>query len=156
MSTALSTPLFPVKMIRPPSTFPPGLTVDDPSVLPGIGLIGSEAVAYFCELGFRVIGIDNNMRQVFFGESGSTEWNRQLLERRFPQAYRHLNVDIRDQQAIENIFRKYGKSIELVIHTAAQPSHDWAAREPMTDFTVNANGTLNLLSAGKEVMNDTA
>lgn len=109
------------------------------------GLIGSEAVHYFCELGFEVVGIDNDMRQTFFGAEASTTWNRDALQRRFPQRYHHKNTDIRDQAAVEWLFKTYGPNIELVIHTAAQPSHDWAARDPLTDFTVNANGTLILL-----------
>ena len=83
----------------------------------------------------------------FFGADGSTNWNRQLLENSLGTKYDHLDVDIRDSEAIINIFKRYGESVELVIHTAAQPSHDWAARDPQVDFTVNANGTLNLLEA---------
>jgi CDP-paratose 2-epimerase len=114
------------------------------------GLIGSEAVHYFCELGFEVVGIDNDMRQTFFGAEASTAWNRESLQRRFPQRYHHENADIRDQAAMTPLFKTYGQSIELVIHTAAQPSHDWAARDPLTDFTVNANGTLILLEATRQ------
>jgi len=111
------------------------------------GLIGSETVRFFCELGFEVVGIDNNMRRVFFGEEASTDWNRRALLERFPQRYRHLDLDIRNRSQIERVFKKYGRNIELVVHAAAQPSHDWAARDPHTDFTVNANGTLILLEA---------
>jgi CDP-paratose 2-epimerase len=114
------------------------------------GLIGSETVQFFCDLGFEVVGIDNNLRRTFFGEDASTDWNRDLLLRRFPHAYRHLDVDIRDQPEIDRLFRRYGNSIELIVHAAAQPSHDWAAREPLTDFTVNANGTLILLEAARQ------
>jgi CDP-paratose 2-epimerase len=114
------------------------------------GLIGSEAAHYFCERGFEVVGIDNDMRQAFFGAEASTAWNREVLQRRFPQRYHHENADIRDQAAIERLFKTYGANIELVIHTAAQPSHDWAARDPLTDFTVNANGTLILLEATRQ------
>lgn len=114
------------------------------------GLIGSEAAHYFCERGFEVVGIDNDMRQAFFGAEASTAWNREALQRRFPQRYHHENADIRDQAAIERLFKTYGANIELVIHTAAQPSHDWAARDPLTDFTVNANGTLILLEATRQ------
>ncbi|MFN6471078.1 MAG: NAD-dependent epimerase/dehydratase family protein [Nostoc sp. SerVER01] len=109
------------------------------------GLIGSESVRFFCERGFVVVGIDNNMRQVFFGENASTEWNRDLLLKDYGEKYIHHTIDIRDHEAIAKIFQTYGKDIRLIIHTAAQPSHDWAAREPYTDFTVNANGTLVLL-----------
>lgn len=109
------------------------------------GLIGSEACKFFAQQGFDIVGIDNNMRQFFFGADASTNWNRQLLEKSLGVKYFHLDVDIRDYEAITNIFQRYGEDIELVIHTAAQPSHDWAARAPKIDFTVNANGTLNLL-----------
>jgi CDP-paratose 2-epimerase len=118
------------------------------------GLIGSETVQFFGELGFDVVGIDNDMRRVFFGEEASTDWNRALLSRRFPERYRHLDLDIRDQPQVERVFRHYGPSIDLVVHTAAQPSHDWAAREPLTDFTVNANGTLVLLEATRRFCPD--
>lgn len=114
------------------------------------GLIGSEATHYFCELGLDVVGIDNDMRQAFFGAEASTAWNREALQRRFPQRYHHENADIRDRAAMEQLFKTYGQNIELVIHTAAQPSHDWAARDPLTDFTVNANGTLILLEATRQ------
>lgn len=109
------------------------------------GLIGSEACKFFAQQGFDIVGIDNNMRQFFFGADGSTNWNRQQLENSLGLKYYHLDVDIRDYEAITNIFQRYGEAVELVIHTAAQPSHDWAARAPKIDFTVNANGTLNLL-----------
>lgn len=110
------------------------------------GLIGSEAVTYFANLGMDVIGIDNDMRRYFFGDEASTQWNRERLQEIVPR-YIHHDIDIRDQRAIDKLFAHYGKDIKLVIHTAAQPSHDWAAREPITDFTVNANGTLHLLEA---------
>ncbi len=108
------------------------------------GLIGSEAVRFFCKKKFDVIGIDNNFRKIFFGEDACTEWNRKQLEQEFAN-YNHNNVDIRDNDSISRIFKKYGKNIVLVIHAAAQPSHDWAASDPFMDFTVNANGTLVLL-----------
>ncbi|MGE5333455.1 MAG: NAD-dependent epimerase/dehydratase family protein [Nitrososphaerota archaeon] len=111
------------------------------------GLIGSETVQHFCDFGFDVVGIDNDMRRQFFGDEASTAWNRTLLEARFPNQYSHHDVDIRDEKAIDRIFARYGKEIALVVHTAAQPSHDWAAREPFTDFSINANGTLTLLEA---------
>ena len=109
------------------------------------GLIGSESVRFFCERGFTVVGIDNNMRQVFFGEDASTDWNRDRLLKDYGDQYIHHTVDIRDHEAISKVFKTYGKEISLIIHTAAQPSHDWAASDPYTDFTVNANGTLVLL-----------
>lgn len=108
------------------------------------GLIGAEAVSFFAEKGFDVVGVDNDLRGYFFGKEASTAWSRRRLEDRFP-SYSHVEADIRDQDAMERLFARHGRSVALVIHTAAQPSHDWAAREPFTDFTVNANGTLNLL-----------
>jgi CDP-paratose 2-epimerase len=119
------------------------------------GLIGSETVKFFCEMGFDVVGIDNDMRCFFLGKEASTAWNRKLLEENYPTRYTHLNLDIRDQSRIEATFKKYGREIELVVHTAAQPSHDWAARDPLTDFTVNANGTLILLEAARGYCPDT-
>jgi CDP-paratose 2-epimerase len=113
------------------------------------GLIGSEAVRHFAAKGMRVVGIDNDMRKYFFGPEASTEWMRKHLEATIP-GYEHHSVDIRDQNAIFAIFRRLGRDISLVIHTAAQPSHDWAAREPITDFSVNATGTLNLLEATRQ------
>ncbi len=108
------------------------------------GLIGSEAVAFFADKFDTVIGVDNNLRKYFFGEAGSVEWNQARLKEKYPN-YKHVNLDIRDQQALEELYKEYGTDIDLIVHTAAQPSHDWAAKEPFTDFTVNANGTLNLL-----------
>lgn len=108
------------------------------------GLVGSEAVRYLSQRGFTIVGIDNDMRAYFFGDSASTEWNRRCLEEEMP-GYTHYQADIRDEQAMMPIFEQYGGDIDLVIHTAAQPSHDWAAREPFVDFSVNANGTLVLL-----------
>jgi CDP-paratose 2-epimerase len=112
------------------------------------GLIGSESVKFFCEKGFQVIGIDNDMRGYFFGEEASTAWLAVELERSFENFKNHA-VDIRDAEAITRIFAEHGADTSLIIHTAAQPSHDWAAREPVTDFSINANGTLNLLEATK-------
>ena len=111
------------------------------------GLIGSEAVEFFITQGFDVIGIDNNMRQIFFGDEGSTIWNSERLKQKYRKKYTHINLDIRNQDEINELFAKYKENIVLIIHTAAQPSHDWAAKDPYTDFSVNANGTLNLLEA---------
>lgn len=108
------------------------------------GLIGSEAVRFFAQKGFEVFGIDNDMRKVFFGKDGSTLWNMDLLKRDVP-GYAHLSIDIRNKAEIEKIFKN--NKFELIIHTAAQPSHDWSAQDPETDFTVNANGTLIILEA---------
>ena len=111
------------------------------------GLIGSEAARYFARAGMTVVGIDNNMRRQFFGEDASTEWQRQSLERELGKSYVHVDADIREAEQMNTLFRKYASDIGLIIHAAAQPSHDWAARDPQTDFTVNANGTLNLLES---------
>lgn len=108
------------------------------------GLIGAEACRFFAEKGFHIIGIDNDMRKYFFGDEASTDWSRKLLENQIKN-YTHCSVDIRKTDDLEKIFKKYSSDIKTVIHTAAQPSHDWAAKEPFTDFSVNATGTLNLL-----------
>lgn len=117
------------------------------------GLIGSETAKHFHAEGFDVVGIDNNMRAHFFGPDASVEWNTQRLANSLPR-FHHFPIDIRNAVEVERIFADYGKSIELVVHCAAQPSHDWAAREPMTDFTVNANGTLVLLEATRKFAPD--
>ncbi|MFM2393996.1 MAG: hypothetical protein RLZZ546_1978 [Bacteroidota bacterium] len=110
------------------------------------GLIGSQAVKYFSQFFDKVIGIDNDHRSYFFGKEASTIPSTNKLVIDFHNFESHP-VDIRNQEEIFNIFQKYNNDIKLVIHTAAQPSHDWAAREPFTDFTINANGTLVLLEA---------
>jgi CDP-paratose 2-epimerase len=108
------------------------------------GLIGSEAVRYLAAKGLRVVGIDNNLRAYFFGSDGSTDWNRRRLEREVA-GYEHVTADIRDGAAMAALFNRFGKDVSLVVHAAGQPSHDWAAREPLTDFMVNAQGTVVLL-----------
>lgn len=113
------------------------------------GLIGAEAVRFFSSKGFHVVGVDNDMRRRFFGDDASTEWSRKDLEAKVPN-YTHRDADIRDRDAIEALFAEYGSDIALIVHTAAQPSHDWAAKDPHTDFTVNANGTLVLLEATRQ------
>ncbi|TGN08047.1 NAD-dependent epimerase/dehydratase family protein [Leptospira ilyithenensis] len=110
------------------------------------GLIGAESVRFFANKGYQIVGIDNDMRKDFFGEEASTHWQRKQLEESIPN-YKHYSVDIRNQESIFPIFKEYNDDIELVIHAAAQPSHDWAAKDPFKDFTVNANGTLVLLEA---------
>ena len=110
------------------------------------GLIGSEASAFLAGQGLEVVGLDNDLRRYFFGAEASTAATRARLERQVP-GYRHAELDIRDREGVQALFQRYGGSIALVLHTAAQPSHDWAAREPETDFAVNAVGTLNLLEA---------
>jgi CDP-paratose 2-epimerase len=112
------------------------------------GLIGSEACQRFHSEGLDVIGIDNDMRARFFGPEASTTGTRERLQASLKR-YRHEDVDIRDVEAIDRIFRHLGSQVKVVIHTAAQPSHDWAARDPQTDFGVNAQGTLNLLQAAR-------
>jgi CDP-paratose 2-epimerase len=109
------------------------------------GLVGSESVAFLCDQGFTVVGIDNDMRKAFFGPDASTAWNSKRLGDQWPARYRYHDADIRDADAMGRIFRHYGRELELVIHAAAQPSHDWAARDPQLDFSINAGGTLVLL-----------
>lgn len=108
------------------------------------GLIGSESVRFFSEKGFKILGIDNDARKYFFGSLASTSWNKKLLKKEVKD-YIHYDLDIRNKIGIENIFKN--NKIDLIVHAAAQPSHDWAAKEPMTDFTINALGTLILLEA---------
>jgi CDP-paratose 2-epimerase len=120
------------------------------------GLVGSEAVSFFCDRGFRSVGLDNDMRRTFFGEEASTEWNRRRLLEKYPDRYTHFDSDIRDREAVRRIFDEFGKDIKLIIHAAAQPSHDWAAGDPYTDFTVNANGTLVMLENARRYCPDAA
>ena len=114
------------------------------------GLIGSEASRHFARQNLTVVGIDNDMRKEFFGDEASTAWQRQRLQEELGENYIHVDGDIRDDILMGNLFSDYGSDIKLIVHTAAQPSHDWAARDPKKDFTVNANGTLNLLQATRE------
>jgi len=117
------------------------------------GLIGSEAVKFFHDKGFEIVGIDNNMRQYFFGAEGSTRWNTERLQKLCRNFTLHA-IDIRNQEEIFALFQKHGQEIAVVIHTAAQPSHDWAAKEPFTDFSVNALGTMNVLEASRRFCPD--
>jgi CDP-paratose 2-epimerase len=110
------------------------------------GLIGSETARFLHAQGMEVVGIDNNMREYFFGAEASTQWNTLQLQNDLKH-YSHHAIDIRDEQGINKLFTTLENAISLVVHTAAQPSHDWAARQPLTDFTVNANGTLIMLEA---------
>ncbi len=111
------------------------------------GLIGSEVVSYFCRRAASIIGVDNNMRADFFGADGDTRWNTKRLESIYPNFKNHA-VDIRDRRTISELFEKV--PIEVVVHCAAQPSHDLAASRPLDDFDVNAVGTINLLEACRQ------
>ena len=113
------------------------------------GLVGSESVNFFCDKGFNVVGIDNNLRKFFFGKDGSTQWIKNKLLKR-NKNFINLNFDIRNKSGVEKIFKKYKKNISLIIHCAAQPSHDYGKNFPEVDFNVNATGTLNLLEATKK------
>ena len=118
------------------------------------GLIGSQAVEYFADAGLDVVGIDNNMRSYFFGKDGdvsSTISSLQTIKR-----YTHFDTDIRDFDLLKSIFKRYAGSITAIIHCAAQPSHDWACKEPITDFSVNAMGTVNLLELCRQYSPDAA
>jgi len=115
------------------------------------GLVGSEAARFFADLGFDIVGIDNDMRSAYLGIEGSTLANRERLKQDLGSRYSHRNVDVRDNAAIKNLFQRYGNAISLVIHAAAQPSHDWSLSEPMVDFTVNANGTQSMLEATRQL-----
>lgn len=108
------------------------------------GLIGSQACDFFSSKGYKIIGIDNDMRSYFFGEGSSTKESLLSLKSKIND-YEHYSVDIRSYDELDVIFKKYSTDIDIVIHTAAQPSHDWAANEPLTDFSINATGTMNML-----------
>ena len=109
------------------------------------GLIGSAASEFYLNKNKKVLGIDNDLRSYFFGKKSSNKWKELLLKKH--KKYKHFSIDIRNKKKVFEIFRNYRSQIKSIIHTAAQPSHDWAAREPFVDFGVNANGTLNLLEA---------
>lgn len=109
------------------------------------GLIGSQAAEHFAGLGLTVVGVDNDMRKVFFGDDSSTAWMADALGEKLGDRYIHRGLDIRDRPGVASLFAEFGSDIELIVHTAAQPSHDWAARDPFTDFDVNAVGTLNMV-----------
>ena len=113
------------------------------------GLVGSEAVSFFHEKGFEIIGIDNNLRKFFFGKDGSTiNVKKDLLKKN--KRFRNFNLDIRNFNQLEKIFKRYSKNIMIIIHCAAQPSHDYGKNYPRIDFDVNASGTLNLLELTKK------
>ena len=113
------------------------------------GLVGSEAVNFFCEKGFDVIGIDNNLRKFFFGKDGSTSWIKNRLLKK-NNNFKNFSTDIRNFENLSKIFKKYSKNISLILHCAAQPSHDYGTLHPKIDFDVNAKGTLNLLELTKK------
>ena len=115
------------------------------------GLVGSESVSFFLKKGFRVIGIDNNFRKSFFGKDGDITWIKNKLIRE--KNYTHYFTDIKKYNSLEKIFLKYKKNIKLIIHCAAQPSHDWAKDKPFIDFRINAEGTLNLLELTRRLCN---
>ena len=117
------------------------------------GLVGSETSRFFHGQGFDVVGIDNDMRAYFFGKQAGTGKVRAKLEKDLPR-YRHEDLDVRNLEGIDSVFKRYGRDIALVVHAAGQPSHDWAAKEPLTDFAVNANGTMNVLEACRKYCPD--
>ena len=112
------------------------------------GLVGSESVNFFCKKGFDVVGIDNDLRKFFFGKDGTTSWMKKKLLKE-NKNFKAINLDIRNYNGLEKIFKKYKKKITLIIHCAAQPSHDYGKNFPIIDFNVNATGTLNLLELTK-------
>ena len=112
------------------------------------GLVGSESSIFFAKKGFKIIGIDNNARKFFFGKDGDISWIKRKLKKNLKR-YHHYNIDVRNYNALERIFKKYKNNISVVIHCAAQPSHDWAKDKAFIDFEINAKGTLNLLELTK-------
>lgn len=112
------------------------------------GLIGSESVKHLVQKGFDVIGLENDMRARFFGPEASTAGTTQRLVETL-DTFTSIDIDIRDAEGVRDVFRKHAQDLEIVVHAAAQPSHDWAAGDAQTDFTVNANGTLNLLEGAR-------
>ena len=117
------------------------------------GLIGSEACRFWHKKGFSVIGIDNDMRSYFFGADASTLTMENQLKNTLKNFSSH-NIDIRDMDKLDALFSEYSSDIKVIIHTAAQPSHDWAAKEPLTDYSINATGTLNLLELTRKYCPD--
>ena len=113
------------------------------------GLVGSESSIFFSKKGFDIIGIDNNERRFFFGKDGDINWIKTKLKKKIKN-YKHFHIDIRNYNSLESIFKKYKKKISVIIHCAAQPSHDWAKSKPFIDFDINAKGTLNLLELTKK------
>ncbi len=118
------------------------------------GLVGSESVHRFVQAGYSVVGLENDMRARFFGADASTAHTTDALVRSYPDEFQSLAVDIRDAEGVRRVFAERAGEIELVVHAAAQPSHDWAASDPQLDFAVNANGTLNMLEATRAHASD--
>ena len=112
------------------------------------GLIGSESAYFFASKGLQIVGVDNNLREFFFGKDGSTIWQKNRLKNKIKK-YKHFNTDIRSYLNLEKIFKKYKKNISIIIHCAAQPSHDYGKNFPILDFDINAKGTLNMLELTK-------
>ena len=112
------------------------------------GLVGSESASFFSKKGFQIVGIDNNYRKYFFGKDGDISWIKRKLIKDLIN-YNHFNTDVRNFNNLEKIFKKYKKNINVIIHAAAQPSHDWAKNKSFIDFEINAKGTLNLLELTK-------
>lgn len=112
------------------------------------GLIGSESARFFAKQGYFIVGVDNDMRAYYFGKDASTSWNNDKLKEELGANYVHYTADVRHHDKIEEIVKKHAP--DIVIHTAAQPSHDWAAKEPYTDFSVNAGGTLVMLESVRQ------
>ena len=113
------------------------------------GLVGSEAVEFFIKKKFKIIAIDNNFRSYFFGKNADTTWQKKIQIKKFKKDVFHYNIDIRNQKKINDIFFKYRKNIKCIIHAAAQPSHDWAYKDPILDFDINARSTLYMLESTK-------
>ena len=118
------------------------------------GLVGSESAYFFSKKGFDILGLDNNARRFFFGKDGDILWIKKKLKKDIKN-YKHLDLDITNYQALSKIFRKYKKKIKIIIHAAAQPSHDWAKNKPFIDFEINSRGTLNLLELTKKYCPET-
>ncbi len=112
------------------------------------GLVGSESSIYFSKKGFKILGIDNNLRKFFFGKEGDITWVKKQLKKNIKN-YQHLDIDIRNYNSLKKVYSQYKTKIKLVIHAAAQPSHDWAKNKPFIDFEINSKGTLNLLELTK-------
>ena len=112
------------------------------------GLVGSESSIFFAKKKFKILGIDNNSRRFFFGKDGDISWVKKNLKKNI-KTYNHLNIDIRNIKSLKSVFLRYKKNIKIIIHAAAQPSHDWAKNKPFVDFDINARGTLNLLELTK-------